>query len=299
MKNVYVRDNNSIFKISIKYFIALLPLIIYGFYKNGIYLYSKNLISFISMFKPLLFIFTGIFIGMLVNYIYEKIIKKSEESLINILFSSFHILYGLLIACLVSININYFLFLIVTFVILMGSKVFNIKSINLVALISLILILLTYLFADFSYLNAYETSTILNLNATDYLIGRGSGGIATTFIGGLVFSLIVLWNELTYKREITIYSVISFSLLIIIYSIYQSNIANIFELLFTNGILFSLIFVAPLSLTSSYTKVGKVIYGVSVGVLTFGLFLINPAFACLGAILISSILSSIFDMKFV
>lgn len=298
MKSVYVRDNNSILKISIKYFIALLPLIIYGFYKNGIYLYSKHLISFISMFKPLLFVFTGLIVGCLVNIIYEKYIKKSDMKIFDVLFSSFHILYGLLIGCLSSINVNYFLFLIVTFIVLMTSKVLNIKSINLVAISSLIIILLSYLFSKFSYLNVYETNTVLNLNATDYLIGRGSGGIATTFIGGLIFSLIILWSDLTYKREITIYSVVSFSMCILFYLIYQSNIANIFDVLFTNGILFSLIFVAPDTISSSYTKVGKVIYGISVGILTFLLYLLNPAFACLGAILISSILSSLFDMKF-
>lgn len=250
------------------------------------------------MFKPLLFVFTGLMVGCLVNIIYENGIKKSDMKIFDVLFSSFHILYGLLIGCLSSINVNYFLFLIVIFIVLMTSKVLNIKSINLVAISSLVIILLSYLFGKFSYLNVYEASSLFNLNATDYLIGRGSGGIATTFIGGLVFSLIILWSDLTYKREITIYSVVSFSICILFYLIYQSNIANIFDVLFTNGILFSLIFVAPDTISSSYTKVGKVIYGISVGILTFLLYLLNPAFACLGAILISSILSSLFDMKF-
>jgi len=298
MKNVYVRDNNSILKISLKYFLALIPLIIYGFYKNGIHLYQKNMISVYGMFKPLLFILTGIVIGCLVNILFEKIIKKNNDNIIDILFSSFHILYGLIIACLLSINTNYFLFVTVTFCVLLLSKIFNIKSINIIALTSLIIILLTYLFGEFTYLNTYEYNTILNLNAVDYLIGRGSGGISTTFISGLIFSLIILLSEKTYKSEIPLYSIISFTILIVIYAIYNSNIANIFELLFTNGILFSLIFVAPDSISSSYTKVGKIIYGLLAGILTFCLYLINPTFACLGAILISSILSSVFDVKF-
>lgn len=298
MKNVYVRDDNSIFKISLKYFYALIPLILFAFYKNGILLYQKKLINILEMFKPLLFIITGIFIGALVNIIYEKLIKKSNNSLKDILFSSFHILYGLIISCLVSINTNYLLFIIVTFVLLLLSKILKIKSINIMALTSLLIILLTYLFSDFSYLNIYESKTILNLNATDFLIGRGSGGIATTFIGGLIFSLIILWNEITYKKEIALYSLISFTVLILLFAIYKSNIASIFELIFTNGVLFSIIFVAPDSISSSYTKIGKIIYGLSVGILTFFLYLINPTLACLGAILISSILSYIFDLKF-
>ena len=117
-------------------------------------------------------------------------------------------------------------------------------------------------------------------------------------VGLLFLSLIILWNEESYKKEITLYSIISFAILICIYAIYKSSIANIFELLFTNGILFSFIFVAPETISSSYTKAGKVLYGISVGIITFGLYLINPALAVLGAILISSILSFIYDVKF-
>lgn len=298
MKNIYIRNDNSIFKISLKYFYALIPLILFGFYKNGITLYQKELISLLGLLKPLLFIFTGIAIGALVNIIYEKKIKKNKNNLKEVLFSSFHILYGLIIACLVSINTNYFLFLIITFAILFLSKILNMKSINLMALTSLLIILITYLISDFSYLNVYESQTILNLNASDYIIGRGSGGIATTFIGGLILSIIILWNELTYKKEIALYSSITFVLLISIFLIYKSNIASIFELLFTNGILFSFIFVATETVSSSYTKKGKIFYGVFTGGLTFILYLINPTLATLGAILIASILSSVFDMKF-
>lgn len=298
MKNIYIRDNNSIFKISLKYFYALIPMILFSVYKNGIMLYQKGFINFVEIFKPLLFIITGIIIGGAVNIIYEKIIKKNKNNLTEILFSSFHILYGLIISCLVSINTNYFLFLIISFLILLLSKILKIKSVNITALTSLLIILITYLISDFSYLNIYEKETLLNLNATDYLIGRGSGGIATTFIGALILSIIILWNESTYKKEIALYGITTFSLLIFLYTIYKSNIALTFELLFTNGILFSFIFVATDTISSSYTQSGKIIYGIFTGILTFIFYLINPTLACLGAILISSILSYLFDVKF-
>lgn len=298
MKNIYIRNNNSIFKISMLYIISLLPLIIFGFYKNGVSLYLKECVSLFGMFKPLIFVLTGGLIGSLVNIIYEKFIKKSKDKIKDILFSSFHIVYGLIISCLLSINTNYILFILVAFIILFISKVLTIKSINVVALTSLIIILLTYLFSEFTYLNVYETNTVLNLNATDYLLGRGSGGINTTCISLLVLSFILLWNIRTHKKEISIYSIITFAIMIIFYSIYKSNIASIFEILFTNGILFSLIYVAPEPISSSYTKVGKIIYGIVVGLLTFILYLVNPSLAVLGAILISSILSSVIDAKF-
>ena len=37
-----IKDDTSIKKISLTYILSLLPLILYGFYKNGIYLYIKK-----------------------------------------------------------------------------------------------------------------------------------------------------------------------------------------------------------------------------------------------------------------
>ena len=298
MKNVYMRDNNSIFKISIYYFISLLPLIIYGFYKNGIYLYLHNYTNVFGMFKPLFLTLIGAILGASVNFIYEKIIKKKNLKLKEILFSSFHIVYGLLIASLASINVNVLLFSLIAFSVLMVSKMLPNKTINSVSLASLLIILATYIFSKFTYFNAYESSKIFNLDAIDYLFGRGSGGINTTCVAFLILSLIVLWNLSTYKKDIPLYSTISFASLIIIYCIYKNNIANIFDMLFTNGILFSYIFVATDSESSCYTRIGQKIYGILVGVITFILYLINPTLASLGAIFIVSILSKVIDMKF-
>ena len=297
MKNIYIRSNNSIAKMSLIYFLSLLPLILYGFYKNGIFLYIHKYVTILGLLKPLVFTFLGGLIGALVNIIYEKGIKKSKDSLIEILFSSFHIIYGLLIASLASINTNIFLFIFVTFAVLLTSKFVKTKNLNVVALASLLIILLTYIFSDFTYLNAYESSNIFNLNAVDYLFGRGSGGINTTCIAFLILSLIILWNSNIYKKEIPIYSLITFFIIILGVCIYQNNIENVFNMLFTNGILFSFIFVATIPNSSSYTKVGKIIYGILTGILTYVFYLINPSLAVLGAIIISGILSSVIDLK--
>ena len=97
MKNVYIRNENSILRISLIYILSLLPLIGYGLYKNGIYLYQKGFVTILGLFKPLLFIITGCILGALVNIIHAKLINKSNDKLIDILFSSFHIVYGLII----------------------------------------------------------------------------------------------------------------------------------------------------------------------------------------------------------
>lgn len=292
-----IKSNNSIKKISYIYFISLIPLIIYGFYKNGINLYMRKYVNLYGMFKPLIFVILGALIGIIVNIIYDKI-KKSNRKMVDSIFSSFHIIYGILIACISSINTNLLLFSCVTFIVLFISKFVNFNKLNVISLTSLIIFLIMTLLNKFTFLNAYESSANFNMDAIDYLFGKGSGGIFTTNIILICISFIILYTNKAYKKVIPIYATITFSIFTIIYCIIQHDIAHILEMIFTNGILFSFVFIASESTSSSYTKTGQIIYGILVGILTFVLYLIQPELASLGAIFIASILSGLIDLKF-
>ncbi len=293
-----IKNNNSIEKMSYIYLLSLLPLILFGFYKNGISLYIKDYVNILGMLKPLLLILCGFIIGILVNIIYEKVIKKSQNNIREIIFSSFHPIYGILISCIISINTNIFLFSIITFVVLFISKFISINKVNYIALSGLIIFFIMNIMGEFSFLNIYESTNNFNMNAVDYLFGRGSGGVFTTNVILLTISFIVLYNSKIYKKTIPIFSISTFILLTIIYCITTNNIINIMNMLFTNGILFSFIFIATEPISSSYTKKGMAIYGIIVGILTFLLYLIQPALSSLGAILIASIFNSLIDLKF-
>ena len=154
------------------------------------------------------------------------------------------------------------------------------------------------IFGKFSFLNAYEVSNNFNMNTIDYLFGKGNGGIVTTNILLLIISYIILYNSNIYKRNIPIYSFISFLLLTIIYCFIKNDIGNIMNMLFTNGILFSFVYIASEPNSSSYTRLGSTIYGIIVGVLSFIFYLINPSLSSLGGIFIASIFNSLIDLKF-
>lgn len=293
-----IKNNNSIEKMCYIYLLSLLPLILFGFYKNGINLYIKGYIGIIGMLKPLLFILIGLTIGILVNIIYEKYIKKSNDNIREIIFSSFHPIYGILVSCIISINVNILLFTIVTFIVLLISKFINNNKVNYITISGLIIFFIMNITGKFSFLNIYESSNNFKMNAVDYLFGRGSGGIFTTNVILLIISFIILYNSKIYKKVIPIFATISFSILTCLYCIITNDITNIMNMLFTNGILFSFVFIATEPTTSSYTKHGMVIYGSIVGILTFLLYLVQPALSSLGAILITSIFSSLIDLKF-
>ena len=292
------KSNNSIKRITLTYIISLLPLILFGFYKNGISLYIKKYINILEMFKPLVIILLGFLIGAIVNVIYEKKINKNKDNIKDIIFSSLHPIYGILIGCISSINTNIILFSLVTFIILLISKFTKNTKINYITLTSLIIFFIMNIFGKFSFLNAYEVSNNFNMNTIDYLFGKGNGGIVTTNILLLIISYIILYNSNIYKRNIPIYSFISFLLLTIIYCFIKNDIGNIMNMLFTNGILFSFVYIASEPNSSSYTRLGSTIYGIIVGVLSFIFYLINPALSSLGGIFIASIFNSLIDLKF-
>lgn len=294
MKDVYLRSNYNVKTISYKVLLSLLLLILSGFYKNGIKLYIHDLVGVYGLIKPLLFTVLGFLIGSLVNIIYLKI-KKNKLNLKESIFSSFHPVYGVIIASVISINTNIILFTSVTFVILLLSKFITSSRFNVMAATALIITLIFNVVGNFSFLNTYENSTVLSLDTMDYLLGRGYGGINTSYVLFLIISLIFLTKEDYYKKSIALFSSIVFSLLIVIYSIYDNNVGLILENIFSNGVLFCFIYIATEPLSSSYTKVGQIIFGVLTGLLTFLLYLIEPSLAALGAILIVSLLHQIID----
>ena len=236
-----IKSDNSIKRISFMYLLSLLPLLLFGFYKNGISLYIKKYVNIYGMIRPLLFIIVGFIIGIFVNIFFEKCIKKSKDKINDIIFSSFHPIYGILIACIISINCNILLFSLVSFIVLFISKFIKNNKINYVSFASLIIFLIMNIFGKFTFLNIYEASNKFNLNAIDYMFGKGSGGIFTTNIILLVVSFIFLYNIKTYKKSISISSISTFVILVVSFCIIKNDIDNIMNILFTNGILFSFI----------------------------------------------------------
>lgn len=291
----FLKNNITQKKINTYLFISLIPLLITGFYKNGIKLYLNDLVGIKGMFKPLILDILGFLIGVLVNVIYEKLIKKNPGKLKHIIFDSFHPLYGLLIASVISINTNIFIFIIVTFIMLLLSKFIKQDKVNVVALTALIIIFIINITGTFTFNNLYESTNNLNLDALDYLIGRGSGGINTTHVIFLIISLIILCNQKFYKKEIPFYSSLIFSLGIIIYSIITNDIGKSIDHIFSNGILFAYVFIATDSLTTPRTYKGKIIYSIIIGLVTVGLYIVYPPLSALGAIVIGSMCHNTID----
>lgn len=243
---MFIHDKNNLEKQIIKFILCLIPLYLYGFYKNGILLFQKDFISFFSMFK----IFYLLLINILIYTIIHLILKKKIHF-------NYHFLSIFIIPLFMPYNINYIIyFIIITimyFIIIKKPKI----SINYVDLT----IMIIYLINKDSFLNPAEINKIYSFNYFDILWGRGVGSIGTSSII-ISFIIFAILSFIIYYKYII---VISSFLGIILFSI----IFNDFSILLNSVLISSLLFILPWSSKSPIEIKWQIIYGFLAGVLAF------------------------------
>lgn len=276
--STFVREETNIKKIISYLYISIIPLLIFGFYKNGIKSYDG-----IYILHPLILDLIGFASGALVSIILEK-----EKPL-----TSFYPFYGLLSASLVFPNTSIIVFSLICFISLFIYKKINKNNVNIVCVIALIVILISN-FYETSYLNLVINSNT-NLDGLDYLLGKGSAGLNASCTLLSLASYLYLSTKGFYKREIPLYSFLTYSILMVIYLSFIGDINSLFVRLLSNGTIFSLVFVSTMGTTSSYTKRGRICYALILGILMFILSFSFPSLAVISAIFLVSIMHKYID----
>lgn len=274
----FVREETNIKKIISYLYISIIPLLIFGFYKNGIKSYDG-----IYILHPLILDLVGFASGTVVSIILEK--KKP--------LTSFYPFYGLLSASLVFPNTSIIVFGLICFISLFIYKKINKNNVNIVCVIALIVILISN-FYETSYLNLVINSNT-NLDGLDYLLGKGSAGLNASCTLLSLTSYLYLSTKAFYKREIPLYSFLTYSILMVIYLSFIGDINSLFVRLLSNGTIFSLVFVSTMGTTSSYTKRGRICYALILGILLFILSFSFPSLAVISAIFLVSIMHKYID----
>ncbi len=276
--STFVREETNIKKIISYLYISIIPLLIFGFYKNGIKGYDV-----IYILHPLILDLVGFASGALVSIILEK--KKP--------LTSFYPFYGLLSASLVFPNTSIIVFGLICFISLFIYKKINKNNVNIVCVIALIVILISN-FYETSYLNLVINSNT-NLDGLDYLLGKGSAGLNASCTLLSLASYLYLSTKDFYKKEIPLYSFLIYSILMVIYLSFIGDINSLFVRLLSNGTIFSLVFVSTMGSTSSYTKRGRICYALILGILMFILSFSFPSLAVISAIFLVSIMHKYID----
>ena len=170
---VFFHNKVNIKNIVISYLLCLIPLILYGIYKNGILLYTRDLISFLSIFKIIYLLIISLLIYILVDIL---IFKKKEIWTLDLLFL-------MIIPLFMPQNINLFVYGISLFISFLISNVLERKiKFNKMAFCKLFIILVLVVINNYTYLNPAENLNIYSLNYWDLLWCRNIGGIASTNI---------------------------------------------------------------------------------------------------------------------
>ena len=106
---------------------------------------------------------------------------------------------------------------------------------------------------------------VKNISYTLYnsFFGKTIGGFGTTNIFLICVSYIYLSTRIHYKKEIPLYSLITYIITGIIYLlITKSNISNITNEIITTNILFAFVYIATIPHYSTATKEGTIIYSI-------------------------------------
>lgn len=239
-----------------KYFLALIPLIIFSIYKNGILLYINDLIKISNILIPGYFYGISILIAVLISKILKEDLK--ENSLIC-----------LIIACTTSINTNMIIYPILLFISIFISKYILSKTkitFNLISFSRLIMIL-GLLINSYSYLNVAEKLNKFNYNSFDIMIGHGIGAIGVTSLILVIISLIILSLNKYYKKIIPLISSLTFIVINLIIFLITKN-SNIINILLNGTVYFSFVFIAADIYRTPYHKNGMIIYALAIGILT-------------------------------
>ena len=235
--------------------IFLIPLIIYGVFKNGYLLYDRNLIPFYLIFKPIYLTIVSI------------VIKFAFDLIINHRLSiNYNLLYMVLVSMIMPYNINFIIYtitLIITYFLttLLESKI----KFNKVCLMALIIILVNSIFYKFTYLSPLEAKFNFAFSFFDLLMGRSIGSISSTSIFFSLLAYTLLINSYYYKKDMPLAINLTFLGLAFITYLFNHDLS----FLLNSEIIFASIFIATLPKYSPYKVKDQVISGILIGLITF------------------------------
>lgn len=280
--------------------IALIPIILFSFYKNGYIPYKEGYLTVLGLFFPLLMVLIPATTSFLVEFFYQIIFMKrrKKRQIIYDLKHNYSFLPGLFLGLVLPYNTPITMLIIGAIVATLvgkllfggfGSNIFNPALIG-------ILIITTLYGSNINnlggYKNPYELDTISSATPLSALAVEGQyanyetltepyGGFGNMFIGLnpgspaetsillIMAAFIFLALTKTIKWRISVFYVGTTYILATLMGVFNGVGLwyGIYHLL-SGGLLFGAVFMATDPVTSPTTRTGQILYGISLGVLT-------------------------------
>jgi len=301
----FMKSKNSTSNMMYTVLVVLVPFIIFGTFKNGIFPAVKGYGDLYTVFKPLLYIIIPALVCLLVEYLYY-LIKKDKKTIYQLFGEHYAIIPGVFLGLITSINTPEW-FLIVGAVIASLSKVLlgglGKNKLN-PALVGALFITVIFSSEIGGYLNPYEDNVIRdlikidaissatplsNMTAEGYLVtydnlvapfgtlwtfffGKIPGAIGETCSFLCIIALIYLIYAKVIKWRIPVSYLLSVAVISLIICL-TKDIGLWFVLfnLLSGGLLFGATFMATDPVTSPMSREGQVIGGIFLGIVTMAI----------------------------
>jgi electron transport complex protein RnfD len=294
----HLKDKDRTSKIMGRLFIALIPIMLFSIYKNGILPYTNGDTDFYGAIKPILMFILGIGTSIITEIIYFCLVQKKRDCIQKCLRDSYAVFPGLFLVLTLPLNTPLWLVILGAFVatfigkLLFGGLGYNIFNPALVGNLFVIAAYGALIGSLGGYLNPSEVDTIAgatpltNLSVMnhvgtytnavgnygslyDFLFGfiPGSLGETSKILIILAFLFLAFTKVIKWIIPLT-YVFVVFIMTYIIGSINNMDIWYPMFNILSGGLLFGAVFMATDPVTSPTTRTGQLLFGLGLGLLT-------------------------------
>lgn len=284
--------------IMIDFLISLLPIILIGWYQNGIVIFNNNK-SIISLFYPLVFVILGGLFTFLTELIYFYITNKKDKNYIKKAINSYAIIPGILLSLILPLNTPIWVLLIgCVFASFIGKIIFGGFGNNIFnpALLGYVFIMTAfYGVINKNNIDIISSSTPLNSlnnilrgnvlidnvinknNILSFCFGLKYGTMAEVSNIACIISFIYLIIRKVINYKTTIICLLTFFITCFIVALFININPLLFSVynLFSGGIIFGAVFMVTEPVTSPRSVYGKIVYSFFIGVITLMLRLLS------------------------
>lgn len=265
--------------------LILLPIIGFSLYKYGYLDYSKGLVSLFASFKVLWLLL----INIIITFISSNLLKDNYP---------YKYYETIVLTLLLPIRIPYIIDIIGVLVYNLIRKYLYTYHLNNIAISKLLITVCLMVLNKNNYLSFYQEQVSSLYTTSDLIWGASIGSIGSNNLVILILCYLLLCNVIIYKKDIPWYAMLGYTMTLGIYGLINNNLIYLMKLTLNSTILFSIIFVSSINISSPVGRKLRRIYGLLVGILSLAFLTINPYDAGLIGIIMANLIINLIEYSY-
>lgn len=265
--------------------LILLTIIGFSLYKYGYLDYSKGLVSLFVSFKVLWLLL----INIIITFISSNLLKDNYP---------YKYYETIVLTLLLPIRIPYIIDIIGVLVYNLIRKYLYTYHLNNIAISKLLITVCLMILNKNNYLSFYQEQVSSLYTTSDLIWGASIGSIGSNNLVILILCYLLLCNVIIYKKDIPWYAILGYTMTLGIYGLINNNLIYLMKLTLNSTVLFSIIFVSSINISSPVGRKLRRIYGLLVGILSFAFLTINPYDAGVIGIIMANLIINLIEYSY-